>query len=77
MDEDLKDLDKYSKTRYPAFGKSYEDVVKTFITDRQRVQLRKIINFHFKLHSRYNLPKNRLNIIEKHLQKRVRTLLDM
>ena len=77
MDEDLKDLDKYSKTRYPAFGKSYEDVVKTFITDRQRAQLRKIINFHFKLHSRYNLPKNRLNIIEKHLQKRVRTLLDM
>ncbi|MDE6284699.1 MAG: XRE family transcriptional regulator [Bacilli bacterium] len=75
MDDDLADLEKYSKTRHPALGGSYEEVVKNFITDRQLAKLRKMINFKFKLHPRYNLPKERLKIIEKFLQQRVQELL--
>lgn len=75
MDDDIADLKKYSQTRLPALGVSYEDVVKNFISDRQRAELRKLINFKFKLHPRYNMPKERLNAIEKFLQQRVRELL--
>lgn len=75
MDDDLADLEKYSKTRLPALGGSYEQVVRNFISERQRAKLRKVINFKFKPHPRYNLPKVRLKAIERFLQRRVRELL--
>ncbi len=75
MDDDLVDLKKYSQTRLPALGGSYEEIVKNFITERQRAKLRKMINFKFKLHPRYNLPKERLKAIERFLQQRVQELL--
>lgn len=77
MDDDLADLKQYAKTRLPALGGSYEDVVKNFISDRQRAKLRKLINFKFKLHPRYNLPKGRLKIIEQFIGQRVRELLEI
>lgn len=77
MDDDLADLAQYSKTRLPALGGSYEDIVKKFISDRQRAKLRKMINFKFKLHPRYNLPKVRLKAIEQFLQQRVRELSEI
>ena len=75
MDDDLANLDEYAKTRMPALGGTFDEIVKEFITDRQKAKLRKMINFKFKKHSRYNLPPRRLAIIEKFLQKRVRELL--
>lgn len=75
MGDDIADLKKYSKSRLPALGGSYEEVVKNFITERQRAKLRKMINFKFKLHPRYNLPKERLKAIEQFLQIRVQELL--
>ena len=78
MDDELSNIEKYSKTRTPAFeGISYEELVCEFISDRQRAQLRKLINFKFKKHSRYNLPADRLKTIEKFLQKRVQELLNI
>ena len=77
MDEDLNDLSNYSKTRRPAIGGSYEEIVKTFITERQKSKLRKMINFKFKKHVRYNLDNKRLKQIEKFLQIRVRELIEM
>ncbi len=78
MDEDLKDLDKYSKARQPAYdGVTYEEIVKQFVTERQKSQLRKMINFKFKKHSRYNFPRKRLETIEKFLQKRTQELLGL
>lgn len=78
MAEDLADIDSYAKTRYPAYdGISYEEIVQAFISERQRAEPRKMINFKFKRHSRYNLPKERLTIIEKWLQKRVCQFIDM
>ena len=77
MEDDLADIANYSKTRKPALGGSYEEVVRAFISERQRVMLRKMINFKFTLHPRYNLPKSRLKGIEKFLQKRVNELLEL
>ena len=77
MEDDLADIENYSKTRKPAMGGSYEEVVRAFISERQRVMLRKMINFKFTLHPRYNLPKSRLKGIEKFLQKRVNELLEL
>lgn len=77
MDDELLKIDDYAKTRKPALGGSYEEIVKEFISERQKIMLRKMINFKFSSHSRYNLSKKRLRTIEKFLQKRVRTLLDM
>lgn len=78
LDDDLLNIEKYSKTRTPAFeGISFDELVREFITDRQRAQLRKLINFKFKKHSRYNLPADRLKTIEKFLQKRVPELLNI
>ena len=61
----------------PRKTETYEDVVKEFMSERQRAMLRKMINFKFTLHPRYNLSKSRLKVIEKFLQKRANELLDL
>lgn len=77
MEDDLADVDGYAKTRYPAYDAvSYEEIVKAFISDRQKSQLRKLINFKFKKHSKYNLPSERLKIIEGFIQRRVQTFME-
>ena len=75
--DDFDSLDEYAKTRYPAYDNvTFEDVAKAFISERQKAELRRLINFRFKRHSRYNLPKERLSAIEKFLQKRIREFLN-
>ena len=50
---------------------------KEIITPRQKERVRKLINFKFKKHSRYNWDKNRLRIIEKFIQVRVQEILGL
>lgn len=75
LEEDFADLKKYSQTRLPAMGGSFEEIVRNFVTERQRAKLRKLVNFRFKLHSHYNLPKERLKAIEQFVQQRAQELL--
>ena len=77
MDDDIDDLKTYAKTRSSAFNAPYEEIVKEFITQKQKERLRKMINFKFKKHPRYNLPDKRLKKIEKFLQERVQQLLEI
>ncbi len=77
MDDELEDVEKYAKTRGSAFGVAHMEIVKEFITSRQKAQLRKMINFRFAKHKRYNLPTKRLKVIEEFLQKRIRELLTL
>lgn len=77
MEKDLEHLSTYSKTRVPALGGSYEDIVAHFIEERQKAKLRKMIHFQFKKHTRYNLPEKRRKLIEDYLQIRVRELLQL
>jgi len=77
MDDDVANLSAYAKTRSSAFNASYEEIVKVFITPKQKARLRQMINFKFKKHSRYNLPDSRLQSIQKFLQTRVKELLSL
>ena len=78
MENDLREIEKYAKTRTPAFeGVSYDALVQEFLSDRQRVELRKLINFKFKKHPKYNLPNDRLKIIEAFIQTKVNEMLNM
>ena len=77
MSDDIEDLDAYAQTRSSAYGVPFENVVKEFITARQKEKLRRVIGFQFKKHKSYNLPANRLRAIERHLQKRVQALISI
>ena len=77
MPEDFANLDEYAKTRYPVYDNvTFEDVAKAFISERQKAELRHLINFKFKRNSRYNLQKERLSAIEKFLQIRISEFLN-
>lgn len=75
MPDDWKDLDSYAKTRGTAYGISFESVCREVMGPLQREQLRSLIGFTFRRHSRLNLPEERLMAIERHVQKRMRQLL--
>lgn len=76
MEDDIENLDKYAETRFPALYENFVDVAKELITPIQQEQLKRLIGFKFKKHSRYNLDKNRLKAIENFIQKRVLELLN-
>lgn len=72
---DLADLYTYAKTRDSAFRVPFDDIAKEFITDRQKKQLRKILNFSFKRDKNYNLSADRLRTIEKFIRQRAGELI--
>lgn len=58
---------------------SYDDFVgfvKPLISEVQKKQIRKLINFKFKKHPRYNLDGKRLKNIENFIQVGIKELLD-
>jgi hypothetical protein len=78
MPDDIANLDEYAKTRAPAYGNiSFENVCGEVMGKTQTQQLRKLIGFKFKRHPKINLPEERLAAIEKHIEKRVRKLLEL
>lgn len=77
MENDLQNLTAYSKTRDSAFGISFDEIAKSYITERQKCQLRKILDFSFTPDKNYNLPKSRITVIEKFIRARAAELLNM
>ena len=77
MPEDFQDLDSYAKTRGTAYSVSFESICQEVRGPIQARQLRKLIGFTFHRHPRLNWPEYRLEAIERHLQKRVRQLLEL
>jgi len=75
MDDDLHDMPTYSKTRLMATSQDFLAFAKEVITRTQKHKLRKLINFTFTKHARYNLPEFRLHSIEAFIQQRVHELL--
>lgn len=75
MPDDISDLDTYAKTRSTPYNLSFEQVVSEVAGKRQTAQLRRLITFRFERHPRINLPEERLQAIEKQIQKRVRLLI--
>lgn len=77
MEDDLQDTTAYAKTRLSAYQVPFENIVKEFITPRQKDQLRRMIGFRFEKHPRYNLPAARLKALEHYLADRVTEMLSM
>ena len=70
-------LEAYIETLYPSVYDDFLGTAKDALTPELREKLRHLLNFKFKKHSRYNLPENRLRMVERQVQKRARILLDM
>ncbi len=77
MPDDLADVAGYARTRFMASGQDFIEFAQVVITARQKQQLKKLINFKFKRHARYNWPKVRLKQVEQFIQQRVQVLLEL
>lgn len=78
MDDDFKSLDsilEYTKTRNAVMYPDFIDTAKKYMTKRQHDMIKKLINFKFSKHPRYNLNNNRLKLLEKVIQIRIEELL--
>lgn len=72
-DETLK---RYADTLLPCVYDDFVTSAKNVLTPSHKERLRHLLNFKFKKHSRYNLPANRLKLIEKQIQRRAKELLN-
>lgn len=76
MKDDFKNINKYIETRQPATYQDFIAYVKPLMNSRQKEKLRKLLNFHFKNHSKYRLSKKRLKQLEIVIQQRAASFLD-
>ena len=72
---DFTNIEDYAKTRTTPYGVSFESVCQEVISKKQASQLRKLLGFKFQRHPSINLPEERLQAIEKHIEKRAIELL--
>ena len=68
-------LIEYANTRTAIMYSDFVQTAKTYMTKNQIDKIKKLINFKFKKHPKYNLPDKRLKLIEKFIQLRVQELL--
>ena len=69
-------LNAYAETLLPCVYDDFISTAKEVLTPEHREGLRKLLNFKFKKHPRYNLSNKRLKLIEKQIQARAKMLLD-
>ena len=69
-------LDEYSSTLQPSVYDDFIGTARQHMTPELHQSLRHLLQFHFKKHSRYNLPDQRLKMLERQIQKRARALLE-
>lgn len=69
-------LEAYVKTLQPSVYDDFLGTAAAVLTPRHRQMLRKLVDFRIPRHSRYNLPKKRLDLMEKQVQARARLLLE-
>ena len=70
-----KALEGYVKTLMPALYDDFIGTAEKAVQKRHKEGLRRLVDFRFKRHSRYNLDKKRLTLIEGQIQKRAKQLL--
>ena len=71
------EMKKYSESRISAYNIDFDEIVKEVIGTRQKRQLRKIINFRFERHDKYNLNEEFLNNLEKIINERINRFLKL
>lgn len=67
---------KYSKVQLPCVYDDFVEEAKKVITYEQRNSIKKLLDFKMPRHSRYNLDKKRLSLIEYAIRQRASELLD-
>lgn len=79
MDNDefqsIDSLIQYANTRTAIMYSDFVETAKAYMTKNQIEKIKKLINFKFKKHSKYNLNDKRLKLIEKFIQIRITELL--
>ncbi len=70
-----KALSDYADTLVPCVYDDFIGTAKKVLTNRHRDGLRRLLDFRFKRHSRYNLDSKRLKLIEEQIHKRAQDLL--
>ncbi len=76
---DLQDADSlavYADSLVPAVYDDFIGTAKAVLTKRHKDTMRKLLNFRFKRHPKYNLPIGRLYLIENEIRRRARLLLE-
>ena len=68
-------LSDYADTLVPCVYDDFIGTAKKVLTNRHRDGLRRLLDFRFKRHSRYNLDSKRLKLIEEQIHKRAQELL--
>lgn len=76
MDNDLNNLSEQEKTLTPALYADFDEVALHVIGQKQKQELRHLLTFKFKKHSRYNLSDERIKMLESAIQGKVRYLLE-
>lgn len=69
-------LEAYISTLQPSVYDDFMKSAKDILTAEHRGKLHRLLEFRFKKHVRYNLPENRLKMIERQIQKRAAMLLE-
>ena len=69
-------LDSYIKTLQPCVYDDFIATAASHMNDENREQLRHLLTFKFKKHSRYNLSDHELSLIEGQIRKRAALLLE-
>lgn len=67
---------KYAKTQLPSVYDDYVAEAKKALTHERRSAVRKLLDFKIPRHSRYNLSKERLSLVEYAVSKRAAELLE-
>ena len=76
--DDIACLGEYAKTRSPAYANiTFESICAEMMGNTQVQQIRKLNGFTFKRHHAFNWPEERLTAIERHIQERIRELLQL
>ena len=74
--ESAESLEAYAKTLLPCVYNDFMETAGAVLTQKHRAGLRKLLDFKFKKHSRYNLPQKRLRLIEAQIKSRAKALLE-
>lgn len=70
-----KALDEYAETLVPCVYDDFIGTAKAVLNGKHKEGLRRLLDFRFKRHSRYNLDKKRIGLIEGQIHKRAKELL--
>lgn len=69
-------LECYAQAQLPCVYDDFFEMAKQCMNRRRHEMLRRLLTFRFQRHSRYNLPPQRLRLVEEQVQRRVRRLLE-